>query len=111
MADPILQKFAQTLVQYSLDTQPGDVFLVRTTLLGEPLLREVYREALRAGAHVLTRLSFDGQEEMFLQLAGDAQLDWVSPIARAESEHLTARLSIHAPYNTRSGADVDAGRQ
>jgi len=54
----MLQKYAQLLVHYCLDIQPGDKLLISTTLLAEPLLREVYRVAVRAGAHVETDLSF-----------------------------------------------------
>ena len=48
----ILSRYAQLLVGYSLDIRPGDRLLIHTTLLAEPLVREVYRHALRAGAAV-----------------------------------------------------------
>lgn len=105
MPDPILQKFARTLVRYSLDVKPGDVLLTRTTTLGLPLLQEIYREALETGAHVIPRLSFDGQEETFFRSASDEQLAWISSIDRVEMETITARLTISAPYNTRGGWD------
>jgi aminopeptidase len=98
--------FARTLVRYSLDIQPSDVLLIRTTTLAIPLLQEVYREALEAGANVIPRLSFDGQDETFLDSATDEQLSWISPVERAELETITARLVISAPYNTRGGADA-----
>lgn len=106
MPDSMIVKFARTLVRYSLDIQPGDVLLARTTTLAVPLLQEVYREALEAGANVIPRLSFDGQEETFLRSASEEQLAWVSPIDRAEMETITARLTISAPYNTRGGGDA-----
>lgn len=104
-------KFAQTLVHYSLQTRPGDLLLVRATTLAIPLLREVYREALRAGAHVVCRLSFDGQEEIFYREASDEQITWVSPLDRVEAEEVTARLTINAPFNTRGGAGTNPKRQ
>jgi aminopeptidase len=106
MPDSMIVKFARTLVRYSLDIQPGDMLLARTTTLAVPLLQEVYREALEAGANVIPRLSFDGQEETFLRSASDEQLAWVSPIDRAEMETISARLTISAPYNTRGGGDA-----
>jgi aminopeptidase len=106
MPDSMIVKFARTLVRYSLDIKPRDVLLVRTTPLVAPLLQEVYREALEAGANVIPRLSFDGQEETFLRSASEEQLAWVSPIDRAEMEAITARLTISAPYNTRGGGDA-----
>ena len=62
MADPRLVKLAQVLVHYSLDIQSGDTFLIRSPFVAAPLVREVYREALQAGAHVTTR--FDMDEKM-----------------------------------------------
>jgi aminopeptidase len=110
MSDPILQKFARTLVRYSLDTRPGDFFLIRTTTLAVPLVQEVYREALAAGANVLARLSFDGQDELFLRNADDEQLTWIAPTEQVEAEQVTARLNIGAPFNTRSGAGLPPER-
>ncbi len=106
MPDAMLQKFARTLVRYSLDLHEGDVLLARTTTLAVPLMQQVYREALEAGARVIPRLSFDGQEETFLRAASDAQIAWVSPIERAEMETITARLTISAPFNTRGAGDA-----
>jgi aminopeptidase len=107
MSDTILQKFARTLVRYSLDTKPGDIFIVRSTTLAIPLVREVYREALEAGAHVIPRISFDGAEDIFLSEARQEQLEWVSPFDKLEAETVTARLTISAPFNTRGGVKLD----
>jgi len=106
-----LVKFAGTLIHYSLETRPGDLLLIRTTTLAIPLLRELYREGLRAGAHLICRLTFDGQEEIFYREASVEQIGWVSPMDRVEAEEVTARLTIHAPFNTRGGANADPKRQ
>lgn len=110
MPDIFLQKFARTLVHYSLYLKPGDVLLIRSTMLAEPLVREVYREALEAGVHVIPRLSFEGQDEIFYRAAEDEQLEWVSPVDLAEMKTATARLTISAPYNTRATAQIDPAR-
>jgi 3-isopropylmalate/(R)-2-methylmalate dehydratase large subunit len=49
MTDPRHQKLAQALIHYALGIKPGDKLLITSTPLAAPLLREVYREALRAG--------------------------------------------------------------
>ena len=104
MTEPILKKFARTLVHYSLDTRPGDVFVIRTTTLAIPMVREVFAEALCAGANPYVRLSFDSQEELFLREASEEQLAWVAPMDQIEAEKVTARLTIQAPFNTRSAS-------
>jgi aminopeptidase len=103
LADQMLERMARTLVRYSLEVRPGDLLLVRTTTLAVPLVREVYREALEAGANVVCRFSFDGQEDLLYATASDEQLAWVSPADRLDAEQVTARLTINAPFNTRSG--------
>src|SRR5437764_13161795 len=106
MADQILEKFARTVVRYSLETRPGDLFVVRTTTLAIPLLAEVCREALRAGANVVPRISFDGQSEILYEEGSDEQLGWMSAAETLEAESVTARLTISAPYNTRSSTGI-----
>src|SRR2546421_8387013 len=110
MSDTVLEKFARTVVHYSLDIRPGDLLMIRTTTLAVPLLREVYREALKVGANVFHRMAFDGEIEMFYTGASDEQLDWLSPIEKLEVESVTARLSIQATFNTRATAGVDSAR-
>src|SRR5438105_1341378 len=110
MADTILERFANTVVHYSLSLRPGDLFLIRSTTLAVPLVREVWRTALEAGAHVAPRISFDGQDDLFYRTASDEQLDWVSPLDRLEMEMIDARLTIHAPFNTRATAGTDPAR-
>ena len=47
----IYEKYAELLVHYSLELRKGDKLLITSTYLSEPLVQEVFREALRAGAH------------------------------------------------------------
>ena len=107
MSDTIIEKFASTVVRYSLATRPGDLFLIRSTTLAVPLVREIYREALVVDAHPICRLTFDGQTETFFRHASEAELDWVNPIDRVETQSMTTRLTINAPFNTRATAGID----
>jgi leucyl aminopeptidase (aminopeptidase T) len=42
----IYEKYAKLLVHYSLGLKKGDKLLISSTYLAEPLIKEVYREAL-----------------------------------------------------------------
>jgi len=44
----IHQKYAKLLINYCLDLKPGQKLYVRSSTLAEPLMRELYREGLRA---------------------------------------------------------------
>ena len=43
MIDQRLVKMAEVLVNYSLELKPGDKFLIESTDLATPLIKEVYR--------------------------------------------------------------------
>lgn len=103
----ILQKYAQLLVHYCLEIKPGDQFYLRTTTLAEPLVREIYREATTAGAHMEIDLDFREKSRIFLEKAGEAQLRHVSPFYRQAMESFNAYLYIRAPHNLREDQNVD----
>lgn len=104
----ILSKYAELLVNYCLEIQEGDKFYVRSTTLAEPLIREIYREALKAGAkQVEIDMSFRGKKRIFLQEAQEHQLKAVSPSYQNAIENFHAYLVVRAPYNLREGQNND----
>lgn len=106
----ILAKYAKLLVEYALYLKPGERLLIDTTSLAEPLLREVYRYALRAGALPYYRMSFEGQERIFYQEAKTQQLQEVDPLYALAVSDFDAYLFIRAPFNTRDGQVQDAAK-
>jgi aminopeptidase len=60
MTDPRVNKLAEVLVHYSLELKPGQKFMILSTPQAEELVNAVYRQAVKAGAHVQTdiRLPF-----------------------------------------------------
>jgi aminopeptidase len=111
MTDPRLVKWAQTLCQYSLALKPEQQLLIRVDEAASPLAKEVYRASLRAGAHPHVQVLIDGLDEIFLQEASEAQLDWVSPVRKFEYETVDALCAILAPANTAALSSVDPKRQ
>jgi aminopeptidase len=107
----ILQKYAHLLVHYCLSTKPGDKMYLRSTTLAEPLVREVYREAVRAGAVVETDLAFREQGRILLEEAGTEQLQFISPLYKKAMEEFDTYLYIIAPYNLREDQNVDPDKR
>jgi aminopeptidase len=107
MADSRIEKLAQVLVRYCLDLQPGKEVQINSTYLAEPLIREVYRECLRAGAYPTTRIGISGLGPMFYRLASDDQIKHVSEIERFEVEKIDATIGIMAAWNTKGGSGLD----
>ncbi len=110
MTDPRLVKLATVLVHYSLRLRKGDLFRITGAALAAPLITEVYRESLAAGAHPFVRISLDGLDEIFLKTASEEQLRYVSELQRAETEQITASLGIWGTWNTRELTQVDPKR-
>ena len=62
MADPKIEKLAQTLVDYSVAVREGDRVLIDGCALAEPLLKGIYIKVLQAGGHPL--INCDGHHNM-----------------------------------------------
>ncbi|MFC1996726.1 aminopeptidase [Chloroflexota bacterium] len=110
MPDPRVTKLAQVLVKYSLDLQPGELFTLRTSPLAEELSLEVYKEAIKAGAHITIQNNLPGAEEIFYKYASDVQLVHVSPVRKLILETFDASLYIEAGHNTRSLSGIDPAK-
>lgn len=110
MADPRIQKLAHLLVHYSLEVQPGQQVLIRTSPLADELTLAAYEEAVKAGAHVMVQNSVPGLEERFYRFANDAQLNYVSPVQKMITETFDAFLHIRAQHNSRELSGVDPKR-
>jgi aminopeptidase len=108
--DPRVQKMAEVLVHYSLRIRRGDLFRIAGPALATPLIRAVYEEALRAGAHPYVRVSIEGVEESFYKHASDDQLRFLSELDRQEVELITATLGIGGRWNTRELSGIDPRR-
>ncbi|MBK7938044.1 MAG: aminopeptidase [Lewinellaceae bacterium] len=106
----ILQKYARLLTQYCLEVKPGDKVFISSTLLGEPLVREVYREAYAAGAALVEYdLAFRERERTMMENASDDALRTPPVFTKLVMETFDCYLNIRAPYNLRetSGAGVE----
>jgi aminopeptidase len=111
MIDSRLRTLATILIKHSLSIKKNDLFLISGNPVASPLIKEVYRQALKSGAHPFIRLGLDGLAEVFYQQASEQQLKYVSPISMFEIENIDARLSIISPKNTKSMTNVDPNKQ
>jgi len=93
------------LVNYCVDLQPGEKLFVQSTTLAEPLIREIYREALKAGGTCDVSMSFREQNRIFYAHADGDQLKHVSPLYQKAIEEYDAYIHIRAPFNLREDSD------
>ena len=111
MSDPRVQKLAAVLVDYSVGAAEGQQITIEGPAAAAPLIREVYRRILAAGAHPLPRIGIEGTLENLMLEGSDAQLDWVNPARRDDIEEVDGRVVIMGLQNTRSLTSVDASKQ
>lgn len=98
----ILNKYAQLLVNYSLSVKEGERVFVNSTTLAEPLVREVYREILRAGGLPHINLEMRDQGTIRLQESNAAQLAHIDPVYEKAMTEFECYLYIRAPFYSQS---------
>lgn len=111
MADPRVARWGEVLARYSLGLQPGHTLAIQAPPAAAPLVRAVYRAALRLGAHPIVQLSLPDLNEILLKAASDEQLQWVSPLETLVLERFDATLNILAQTNTRALTGIDPQKQ
>ena len=111
MSDPRLRRWAEVLVRFSVGVKSGDKFLINGSPQATPLVAEVYRAALRVGAHPEVLLQTPGLQEIFLQEANEAQLKYLSPLTELAIGTYDATREILASENTRGLAGADPAKQ
>jgi aminopeptidase len=99
MQDPRTERLADVLINYSLGVKKGDLMVIQAMDVAAPLVKAAFREAIRAGAHVTTRIVLDGLAEIFYKEASEEQLSFVSPFKRFETEKPTVVLSLWGGAN------------
>jgi aminopeptidase len=110
MTDPRVAKLADLLVNYSLELGPGQLIRIDGATVATPLVTEIYRSALRAGANPRTRVEVEGLDVIAVSESSDEQLTFVSEIERFEVENVDAVVTIWADRNTRSLSQADPRR-
>ncbi len=116
MSDPRVANLAKTLVQYSTRVQPGERVAIIGSPVSEELLKEVFREVLRAGGHPYPMLGLevlagmDGLDEIFFAEANDDQLQHVLQTEYIVRTEFEVMILLKSQMNTRSRSSVDPAR-
>lgn len=110
MPDSRVQKLAQVLVNYCLEIRKGDRLRITGPVAAVPLIREAYREAVRAGAHVTARAEISDLAEIYLSEASDEQLNFFPELLLREVEYYDALLYVSAEENTKYLSSADPKR-
>jgi aminopeptidase len=107
----IHEKYAQVLINYSLEVKKGQRLLILSSYLAEALIRECYKEAMRVGAFPELKIGINGTEKAFYDVAGREQLEYISPLTKYVYENFDALLHIEAMFNPKELQNVDPGKK
>jgi aminopeptidase len=111
MRDQRADALARILVRYSTRVERGDVCVIQSTTVAEPLVQAVYEEVLRAGGLPVLQLSTEGATSAFYELASEEQLDFVPPTSVWAAENADVRIAVMADANARELTATDPERQ
>lgn len=100
-------RYAKLLLDYCLEIKPGDKLYIVTSMLAEPLVREVYRYATQLGAQTEIDFQFSGKSKMFFDNAPDELLTSEPVFHKKALEEFDAYLNIRAPYNLNETSNID----
>jgi aminopeptidase len=109
--DERIQKLARTLIYYSIKLKKGQLIQIQGEPVALPLIKAVFEEAVRVGAHPYTKIRIPDNEEALLKYGGDAQLKYISPVIRTAINKMDALVAIWGTENTKFLSGVDPKRQ
>jgi len=111
MTDPRLKKMAKLMTEYSTKIQPKEhVLIICYGLHGIPLLKEVYREAVKIGAHVTYEILEDQMSRIFYENAAEHQLKYSSKVRLMQAKETQVMIQIIADSNNKELASIDQGK-
>ena len=105
-----LARLADVLVGYSTTVGPGDIVRIYGGRPTTPLVREVYRSALRAGGFPGVELNVDETIEDLLTEGNEDQIAWVPPDLAWTLEHGDVFIVLDGPENTKHLSGVDPAK-
>ncbi len=102
------EKLAKLVVEYAVGIKPNDLVFITSPANAEGLIREVYREAIKAGGHVIrTDISIPGTNELLYRHGTEAQIKYIDPLETEFVKKITKTIHIYSSYNTRALTNID----
>ncbi|MBI5971334.1 MAG: aminopeptidase [Deltaproteobacteria bacterium] len=111
MSDPRVEKLAKILVRHSARVKKGDrVLISASSELAKPLVLEVYKEVMKAGAHPTASIAFEETSNIFYDYANDDQIRNFPKTKLFEAKNIDCAITIRAASNKKALSNVDPKR-
>lgn len=102
------EKLAKLVVKYAVGVEPNDLVNITSPANAEGLIREIYREVIKAGGHIIrSEISIPGTSELFFKHATEEQIMYVNPLEIEHAKKVTKSIHIFSSYNTRALTNIN----
>jgi len=110
MINPIYEKLAKIVVEYSLEIEKGHTVFIYGPALAKDLYQALNKVIVEAGAHPYFLAQIEGMLEIFLKTASEEQLKYVDKITKLVYNEFDRLIQVSAKYNTRNLSTVDPNK-
>ncbi len=107
MVDQRIEKLANLMVNYSLEVKPKQKVFIRGHTLAEPMIKEVYRKVLEAGAFPYLHLEFSGMEGALIRYGSNEQIEFLHEPTKLLYGTYDRMIRIRAEENPHALANLD----
>jgi aminopeptidase len=108
----ILENYARVLVNFALNSGKGikkdEVVLIAVPECARPILRPLYIEVLKAGAHPIVKLIPDGLSKDFFEYGSDKQISYFpKDLLKGEIDNLDHAIKIISEHDPKELNKID----
>ena len=108
MINPIYEKLAKVVVEYSLEIKKGHTVFIGGPSFAQDLFQALNKEMIKVGAHPLIVPGIEGIKETFFKYASEEQLTYVGIFEELVFKEFDRLIEIRADYNTRKYSTIDS---
>jgi aminopeptidase len=110
MINPMYEKLAQLVVNYSLNIKKGERVIINSPTIAEELIRALYVEVLKVGAHPRLEMEIEGIRILFYKYASEEQLLYLDNAANLIYKEVDCHIGINSSFNTKQMSLIDPKR-
>lgn len=107
MINPIYEKLAKIVVEYSLEIRKGHTVFIVGPSFAKELFQALNIEIIKVGAHSIINAGIEGIRESFFKYASEEQLKYVNKLEESVFKDYDRLIEILADYNSRKFSNVD----
>ncbi len=101
------QKAAKLAVHYSTKVQPGDIVAISGNIVAKDLIKEIYREVIKAGGHPFPLAGISGLGPILYEIGNEEQIKFINPAIETMYKTMNVMINVFADSNRQTFSHVD----